>query len=135
MMLDEVILCRRIYDNIGSPIPPATAGSGQELCFLVPPLLVEVAGRATLCLLQLATATLQAVLTWAGPLCLAGTQLSCCMLGGRSHTQGLSHHLEDPTGCCALRAGVPSEWAGCFLACTALVGRGAHAVFESLPLV
>ena len=64
MVFDELTLCWHIC-AIRSQIPPATAaGWGQELCFLIPPCLLEVASRAALCHV-LAAATSQVTHTHA----------------------------------------------------------------------
>ena len=69
MVFDEVMLCQHICGRIRFQIPPATSGGQAEVVFSDPvPSAGRFSGRATWCLCRLATAAMQVVLTWAGPL-------------------------------------------------------------------
>ena len=72
-MFDEVILCQHMCGIIRPQIPFAIAGGQAEAVFSdILPSPGSCVDEATLQSSGLATATLQVMLTWAGPLCWAG---------------------------------------------------------------
>ena len=52
-----------------------------------------------------------------------GCLLTCSVLRIETLMLGLSYHSVDPVGCCALWAGVPSEWQGIFSPALGSAGR------------